>query len=47
MILLGIAFFAFVLVCLGVILSKNIDNTVGSGLGSKNNDLWGIDDEDK
>ncbi len=31
----------------GVLLSKYMDNWVGSGLGMKNNERWGIDERKK
>lgn len=40
--LLVLLVLGILIIGLEVILSKRIDHTAGSGLGHKNNDLWGL-----
>lgn len=43
----GLVMFAAVLIALGVLLNKFMDNTVGDGLGKNNREKWGMDEKEK
>lgn len=45
--LVGFILLVVIIAILGFFLQKNVDGTVGGGMGLKNNEDWGIEKNDK
>lgn len=46
-ILIGLIVFVAIMSGLGMLMNKFVDNNVGYGLGIKNNERWGMDEDEK
>ena len=45
--LIGLIILIFLVAAAGLLLQKNIDHMVGGGMGLKNKEEWGMDEQDK
>ena len=45
--LIGLFILVFLVAAAGLLLRKNVDHMVGGGMGLKNNEEWGMEEQDK